>query len=522
MRFLLCLLGFLAIFSQVHAGQWVNLGTMSTTVPNHMCSIVETNSGSNTYNDIYCPATNPEIIAGGAISASGISTTSLFVTGQPVPALAPEKGRVIVGNGSAWVDLGVGADDQVLTADSALSAGVKWADAAGGSGTTGDMDGFFASKSTDTTLSTSWGDVTGWDAASETSAPFSWNASTGELTINTAGLYLIGYSIGVDNLENGRSEAGVRLSRDTGSGYAPVAVSERYIYSRSTDQGKGEGTFNWVVSLAAGEKLKLQALRDFAEVKLVGNQQAFFGVALTGAIGPQGPAGDIEGISSSVKGNLAVSNGTEWVGIGAGSDGQVLTADSSEPTGVKWADAASGGSGISKYTTAERNNLTPTQGDVIYNLTEDRIEWFDGSSWITFSNTEELAGFVLLDFESGDLSSSAILSSNNAIVQTTNVYEGTYAVEFDYDDANNSTLMTIDHNGSDDSLGGTLEYHCNGADGNGIVELRTNPGNNYLSPGCGDSSWELQTVSIPPGEESILFYAINWISYIDNIRFIPD
>ena len=93
MRLLFCFLGLLAVVSGAHAGQWVDLGTMSTTVPNHMCSIVETTSGSNTYNDINCSATNPEIIAGGAISASGISTTSLFVDGIEV------KGDAVISSG---------------------------------------------------------------------------------------------------------------------------------------------------------------------------------------------------------------------------------------------------------------------------------------------------------------------------------------------------------------------------------------------------------------------------------------
>ena len=44
-----------------------------------------------------------------------------------IALLAPTKGRLIAGNGSAWVDLGVGTNDQILTADSAETVGVKWA-----------------------------------------------------------------------------------------------------------------------------------------------------------------------------------------------------------------------------------------------------------------------------------------------------------------------------------------------------------------------------------------------------------
>lgn len=53
-----------------------------------------------------------------------------------IAALAPTKGRLIVGNGSAWVDLGVGTDGQVIEADSADAKGVAWkTPAAGGSWT---------------------------------------------------------------------------------------------------------------------------------------------------------------------------------------------------------------------------------------------------------------------------------------------------------------------------------------------------------------------------------------------------
>ena len=39
----------------------------------------------------------------------------------------------------------------------------------------------------------------------------------------------------------------------------------------------------------------------------------------------------------TTKGDLAVFNGTNWVRVGAGTAGQVLTADPSTASGVKWA-----------------------------------------------------------------------------------------------------------------------------------------------------------------------------------------
>lgn len=47
--------------------------------------------------------------------------------------------------------------------------------------------------------------------------------------------------------------------------------------------------------------------------------------------------------ASPVKGDLAVFNGTDWVRVAVGSNDQVLTADSAQTAGVKWAAGAGGG-----------------------------------------------------------------------------------------------------------------------------------------------------------------------------------
>lgn len=58
-----------------------------------------------------------------------------------IAALSPTKGNIMVGNGSAWVALGVGTDNYVLTADAAQASGLKWAAGGGGGGAPGGSSG---------------------------------------------------------------------------------------------------------------------------------------------------------------------------------------------------------------------------------------------------------------------------------------------------------------------------------------------------------------------------------------------
>jgi hypothetical protein len=64
------------------------------------------------------------------LDASGASGVDL----NDIAVIAPTKGRLLVGDGSTFVAVGVGTNDHVLTADSAESAGVKWAASSGGGG----------------------------------------------------------------------------------------------------------------------------------------------------------------------------------------------------------------------------------------------------------------------------------------------------------------------------------------------------------------------------------------------------
>jgi len=77
MRTLWIFLGFFLVFGQAHAG-WVPVATVNEKTPGHLCDVDDNGL------DLFCGDSNPEIIANGAISATGISTTSLFVNGTEI------------------------------------------------------------------------------------------------------------------------------------------------------------------------------------------------------------------------------------------------------------------------------------------------------------------------------------------------------------------------------------------------------------------------------------------------------
>ena len=119
---------------------------------------------------------------------------------------------------------------------------------------------FFAEKTSQQAMTTSLSDVTGWATPDNVDAgAFSFNATTGVLTINKTGLYMVGYKL-MFNLASGTRVHGyAQLHLDTGGGYAAVAGMATAGYGRTVDEGS-TGSAQRVIALTTGDTLKIQAI----------------------------------------------------------------------------------------------------------------------------------------------------------------------------------------------------------------------------------------------------------------------
>lgn len=80
---------------------------------------------------------------------------------------------------------------------------------------------------------------------------------------------------------------------------------------------------------------------------------------------------DVTGTASPVKGNLIVGDGTTWRVLPVGDDGQRLTPESTDPLGLEWVDAASGGGGASL--TVEDDGVVVTTDVSTINFRENLV-----------------------------------------------------------------------------------------------------------------------------------------------------
>jgi len=276
-----------------------------------------------------------------------------------VAALTPTKGNILVGDGSSWVSVAIGTDGHLLTADSTQTAGLKWAAGSGGGGAPTTVD--YLVRTADAGLSAE-------RVVTDTST-ISWNWGTaGQAQAN-----IVANSVGNTSLRQGAALTVIgRSANSTGNVADIAATAASGAVLRESGSSIGFGTIATAgIADDAVTYAKMQNVS--AQYRILGRQTALAGdveelttsanmVSLLAsadysaartnlglAIGTNVQAWDtnLDQIAAltTTKGNLIVASGATWAALGIGTDGQVLTADSAEATGVKWASGGGGGGG---------------------------------------------------------------------------------------------------------------------------------------------------------------------------------
>lgn len=271
---------------------------------------IETITGAKTFNSsptvptpsVGTDAANKTYVDGVAGSGAPDATTTTkgivqltgdlsgTATSPTVPGLANKldkstvtsKGDILAATGSAAITrLGVGSDGQVLTADSTQATGVKWAPGGSGSST--------LASDTDVSIS-----------SPTNGQMLAYNNSTSKWTNQAAPVGSVSAGDGTITIGGTSTAPTIKVN----------AITETQVTNLTTD-------------LAA--KLNLSTV--------------------------------------TAKGDILAATGTGAISrLGVGSDGQVLTADSTQSTGVKWAPG-SGGSGIPASTVTTKGDLIAATGN---------------------------------------------------------------------------------------------------------------------------------------------------------------
>lgn len=141
-----------------------------------------------------------------------------------------------------------------------------------------------------TSIGDSWADLP-LDGTSRKSG-FSHTPPSAEVTVATDAIYVIIGCVSVDQVSgSSRSESVARLMLDEGGGYAEVEGTRIGNYSRTSSQGKDTGCFAIILTLSAGDKLKLQAMRSSGSGSLATLADGVSLSIFSTGRGPQGPTG---------------------------------------------------------------------------------------------------------------------------------------------------------------------------------------------------------------------------------------
>ncbi|MDF2379571.1 MAG: hypothetical protein P1V18_05140 [Candidatus Gracilibacteria bacterium] len=140
--------------------------------------------------------------------------------------------------------------------------------------------------------------VTGWTAPETiSSGSFTFNATTGELTVNQDGWYMVSVHGGVENTGTGeggaiRSTAGWRMTENTGSGFTLIPGSLFATYSREQFSGQTQGSVSFPREYSLGDIIRLEVENiDGGAMQTESGATALALFSLEGVTGPAGAQG---------------------------------------------------------------------------------------------------------------------------------------------------------------------------------------------------------------------------------------